>query len=110
MKLGELGKELEKDKRGYKNALIIEISDGMELYVSEIIIDNLNVFLICTDELENEFIKPCDVVKFHKKKYFDDLVVLVAYLDENLIRDVKSVSYKKGDGSFGEFEHKILNV
>lgn len=108
MKLGELGKELEKDKRGYKTSLII-IMEGMEFYVSEIIVDNLNVFLICTDELEKDFIRPCDVVKYHKKKYFDDFVVLVAFLEDNIIRDVKGTDFRNGDGSFGEFEHKILN-
>ena len=109
MILAELGKQLEKDKRGYNSTLLADYN-YIEYYVTELIYDDKGktLYFLCEYELINKGILPKEVVKEYKKKYKNDYKCVILNVDNEFIKDIHYIGFKNGDGNFGEFDHKIL--
>ena len=109
MNLGELGKELEKDKRAYNSSLRTNYKD-YNYYVIELIYDDENriLYFLCEDELKDKAITPKEIVREYKKKYKNDYSCVILNMEDNFIKDVSYVGFKNGDGNFGECDNKIL--
>lgn len=110
MNLAELGKELEKDKRGYNSALLANY-ENYDYYVIELLYDDEDrtLYFLCEDDLTSRCTTPKDVVKEYKKKYKNDYKCVILNMKDEFMKNVSYVGFKNGDGNFGEFDHKILN-
>ena len=109
MILAELGKELEKDKRGYNSALLANY-ENYDYYVVELIYDDEDriLYFLCEDELTNKSTTPKEVVREYKKKYKNDYMCVILNTEDEFIKDISYIGFRNGDGNFGEFDHKIL--
>ncbi len=110
MNLAELGKELEKDKRGYNSALFANY-ENYDYYVVELLYDDENriLYFVCEDELTDKCTTPKEVVREYKKKYKNNYTCVILNMEDNFMKDVSYVGFKNGDGNFGESDHKILH-
>lgn len=110
MNLGELGKELEKDKRGYNSSLLTNY-ENYDFYVVELIYDDEDriLYFLCEDELTDKSVSPKEVVREYKKKYKNDYKCVILNMEDNFMKDVSYIGFNNGDGNFGECDHKILN-
>lgn len=109
MILVELGKELEKDKRGY-NSTLLAYYNYIEYYITELIYDDKikTLYFLCEYELSDKGISPREVVKEYKKKYKNDYNCVILNMEDEFIKNVSYIGFKNGDGNFGESDHKIL--
>ena len=109
MILAELGKQLEKDKRGYNSTLLANY-DYIEYYITELIYDDKDkiLYFLCEDNLNDKGVSPKEVVKEYKKKYKNNYSCVILNMKDKFIKDISHIVFKCGDGNFGELEHKIL--
>ncbi len=109
MNLAELGKELEKDKRGYNSALLANYND-YDFYVVELLYDDKDrvLYFLCEDELIDKSVSPKEVIKEYKKKYKNDYKCVMLNMKDEFTKNISYIGFRNGDGNFGEFDHKIL--
>ena len=109
MILVELGKELEKDKRGY-NSTLLAYYNYSEYYVTELIYDDKDkiLYFLCEYKLTDKGVSPKEVVKEYKKRYKNNYKCMILNMKNNFIKNVSYIGFRNGEENFGESDHKIL--